>query len=344
MVFSTLGYWTRRERWSLLFLVAAGWLSLGYARVYGRVAEAGYAATAHVGSINGPEDFGAYLASDERTLLQAMSLQITGDAAGAERLYRSVPQFAQAWNNIGVLRAKAGDVDGSRAAFAQALALDPDLGEAVFNARGQATTEATQSFARYAEPGTPMAAIPSREQLLRASLGRWWTFRYAAVLLGPIEPLLELGAIIQDPKSTLSLRFGSTSIQAVGAAIVVGVGLVWLVLLQVSMVLIGRQDATVPPGRGTAVVEALVPGLSGAWRGAGTAILLVWSGAILTAVLQVTGSTPYLLLRWSQPGMSRVFGYPGGFADLNPPLALSIGIAVVLWMANFLLIRSRRAT
>ena len=333
-VFGGIAYWTRRERWSLLLLIVVGWLALGYSRVYSRAIQTAFAMPIHVGQVAGPENFARYPASDERTLMQAFSQQATGNAAEAERLYRSVPQFAESWNNIGVLRARAGDEAGSREAFARAIALDAALPEAIFNAEGRATTELTQTFAKYAAPEMKMTALPSRDRLLAAYLGSLWTHRYAATLLGPSEVLRA------DTRSSTFLNNRLLIPAVAGGAVL----LVLLVVLVAALMFVRRQDATVPPGRMSTIVEFVIPGLSGAWQWGSAPILLLWCTAVLAAGLQLVFSSPYLLTAAAQPGIMRAFGYAVGYQDLNPPLTLLFGVAAALWIANAIILRRRAPT
>lgn len=330
-VFSGLAYWTRRERWSLLLLLVAGWLALGYSRTYAQVIARSFAMPIRVGMISGPENFDRYPPSAERTLMQAISKQVVNDAAEAERLYRSIPQFAESWNNLGVLLARAGNEAESRDAFARALAIDPALGEAIVNSTGQATTQATQTFQKYAPAGKKMMALPGRERFLRAFVGPAWAQRYARMWLGPFEVFQSMH--ITDYLAEVLFR----------PALVAGALLLVILIVAVGLVaLIPKRDATVSPGRATAIIELVIPGIAAPWRWAGTLVLLLWCTTVLAAALQLTVSSPYLLMAVSQPGILLAFGYPRTYADLNPPITLLIGVPILLWVANLALIRWRR--
>lgn len=330
-VFGGLAFWSRRERWSLLLLLLAGWLALGYSRVYAQVMTRGMEMPIHVGALSGPENFSRFPPSDERTLVQAIGLQTTNDLSKAERLYRSIPQFAESWNNLGVMLARAGDDAGSRDAFAHAIAIDPALGEAIFNSTGRATTLETETFQKYAPAGMKMMALPSRERWLRAFLGPVWTHRYARMWLGSSDVFRMAGfdSPLRDAIVTPALLGGL----AFGVMLIVAFAIV---------VLVPRRDATVPPGRATRIIELVIPGLAGAWRWAGPVVLLLWCTPLLAAVFQVRLSSPYFSMAISQAGVLRAFGYDSAYFDLNPPMALLIGVPIVLWFANAILLRSRR--
>lgn len=331
-VFGGLAYWSRRERWSLLLLLVVGWLALGYSRTYARVMGRSAAMAPHVGAISGPEDFDRFPPSDERTLMQAIGMQSVNDIAGATRLYRSIPQFAESWNNLGVLLAREGNDAGSRDAFARALAIDPALGEAIFNSTGRATTQATQTFQKYAPANMKMMALPTREHALRAYLGPVWTHRYARMWLGPID-------VFGPSRDFASGLRSAVFMPALAAGAVVAVMLIVAIAI---VALVPRRDATVPPGRATAIIELAIPGLAAPWRWAGMFVLLTWCTALLAAIFQARVSTPYFSMAISQAGILRAFGYNSAYFDLNPPIALLIGVPIVLWIANFALIRARR--
>jgi tetratricopeptide (TPR) repeat protein len=332
-VFGALAYWTRRERWSLLLLVVMGWLAIGYSRTYAQVAARAFAMPVRAGMISGPENFDRYPPSDERTLLQAISKQVVNDAADAERLYRSIPQFAESWNNLGVLLARAGREAESRDAFARALAIEPALGEAIVNTTGRATTQATQTFQKYAPAGMKMMALPKRERVLRAFVGPAWAQRYARMWLGPFEVFQSMH--ITDYQAVVLFR----------PALVTGLVLLVILIVALGLVaLIPKRDATVPPSRATGIIELVIPGLAASWRWAGMFVLLAWCTGLLAAFFQVTVSSPYFLMAISQPGILRAFGYDSAYFDLNPPMALLLGVPIVLWLANAALIRASRTS
>src|SRR5205814_1760114 len=77
----------------------------------------------------------------ERDLLLAIAYQRNGQEQEAMKIYESLPQFAESWNNLGVLLKSSGDSEGSRRAFEQALQRKPGFPEAEWNlgkpARGE---------------------------------------------------------------------------------------------------------------------------------------------------------------------------------------------------------------
>ena len=69
----------------------------------------------------------------ERDLLLATAYQQDGANDKAERLYRTLPDFAESWNNLGVLLRSARKEQQAQQAFEKALELDPGMAEAGLN-------------------------------------------------------------------------------------------------------------------------------------------------------------------------------------------------------------------
>jgi len=70
-----------------------------------------------------------------------------------ERSTRVAPDFASGWNNLGVVRARLGDVGGAEMAYRRALELDPDFSSAAKNLERLARRRDTPSAA--GPPSTP---------------------------------------------------------------------------------------------------------------------------------------------------------------------------------------------
>jgi len=333
-----LRYWTRRERWTLVAMLLVTWVALGAAGSYLRILGKGAALPVHVGMVNGLERFeDNYPESPERVLLQALGQYSIGEAAEAEKLYRSVPQFAESWNNLGVIQARSGRTDDSRQSFARALEIDPNLPEAILNTSGDARTPVMEILKQYA-PDAKHIAVPSRDRMFTAYMGTRWTRRWAHAWSGPLEAIGSARRV--SDLSWSSFLFGPTAIA----------GLTLLVLLVPALVLIAfvpMEEATVPPGRLHAAVDWVLPGVSAAWGWASTIILIGWSLCAVALGLQLALKSPYLFTRISQTGIMRAFGYyPGraGVEDLNPPLLGWVAALIALWIANaaLLLWRDRR--
>ena len=331
-LFSTLlgpRYWSRRDRWSLLAIVSVGWLAMGYSWTYASIMFRSAALPLHAGMLSAFQDYDReFPASPERDLIHALALQHDGRLEEAERQYRALPQFAESWNNLGVMQSRAGNIDQSRQLFSRALEVDPTLPEAVLNSSGQASTPATQTFRAYAAD-LKMIAVPARARLLRGYLGPVWTARYLRMLTGPLEAFRS-----QYRASYLNAALmGPTMVGGAALGVLLVLAIVWLAFVP-------YQDVSVPSGRVTAWLELIIPGTSLAWRWAAVPVLLAWVTALLALILLFTVGSPYLLIRAMQPGTMRAFGYPAGIQDLNPPATLLIAVVLVVLAVNAVVIRS----
>ena len=125
--------------------------------------------------------------SPEWDLLLAIAYQQGGQKQRAEQLYRGLPQFAESWNNLGVILKEAGKEQEARQAFEQALQRDPGLAEAALNLGRPPQSLWTEHHQKYL-PDRPMIAPPSQERIRNAMLGGpplrvyvralWMGFRY----------------------------------------------------------------------------------------------------------------------------------------------------------------------
>jgi tetratricopeptide (TPR) repeat protein len=322
-------YWSRRERWSFFALALTGWIAAGPAFVYGGLMQRTFGLPMHAGALSAFDDFDRfYGTSSERSLLRAIALQHSGRLDEAERAYRSLPQFAESWNNLGVILSRAGKAEEGRDAFQHALQLDPSLPEAALNAGGKASNDVTATFQKYA-PDRKMLAIPGRERMFTAYFGADWTQRQWRMWLGPIGGASVWGWIHEfEPIVIAPAIIGGGSL------------LIFLILSIVLLAFVGTVDAGVPPGRWMTWLELLIPGLSATWRAAGPAILIVWTTFLLASIFQIRYTTPYLTTGLWQPGLMRAYGYSVGLTDLNPPLALLVSAPILLWAVNAVVVRS----
>jgi hypothetical protein len=354
MGFVNLEYWSRRERGALLVIAVAGWLATGLESTYLRAVHRAVSDPVRVGEIGGPDDITFMRerlpASAERDLLLAIALQTTGELGEADRAYRALPQFAESWNNLGVIQAQQGRTAEARQAFARALEISPTLPEAVLNTGGAPQSQATEVHQKYV-PGTPMIALPGREHFFRAYLGAAWTGRYWRSLGGPLAELADLWR---------------QEIAGHGPALVVGrlfrflpdaalpTGWIGVMILLVAGLSLGSwafvpfREVTQPPGKFARVLELMLPGISPSWRWMGGAALLMSCVLAIALVLLVTYGSPYVLSRAAEFGLMRVFGLiPDARADLvadiRAQIALLIAMLGALVAANWFLIRKERA-
>jgi|GEM_PF-7001406 len=105
--------------------------------------------------------------SEECDLIHAMGLQLNGKNLEAEQAYRSIPQFAESWNNLGVLLKNVGKNEEARHAFQKALSISPGMEEAEYNLERKTQDGMSALLAKYT-PEKPMLAVPSGSEWERA--------------------------------------------------------------------------------------------------------------------------------------------------------------------------------
>ncbi len=183
-------YWAPRERVLFFLIVFVGWYVLGLATqsVQTILRVAAIPIQMAMGSFAGPvtawELETRLPVTPERDLLLAISYQQSGESDKAERLYRRLPQFAESWNNLGVLLKSAGKDREARQAFERARELDPQLAEAALNL-GQAPRTMWTEFHQKYLLGRPMLALPNIERFGATFLGGSLTKVYVRALAGP---------------------------------------------------------------------------------------------------------------------------------------------------------------
>jgi tetratricopeptide (TPR) repeat protein len=329
-----IGFWSRRERITFVLIVLAGWLAAGVATAYSRVTmvEASAPIGPSMGTLASPT-YQRYLTDQlaptpERDLLTAMSAHANGDVAQAEALYRALPQFAEAWNNLGVILKISGRDRDAQDAFGQALRVDPSLGEASWNAGRGAPTFFTLAHQQYA-PDRPMVAPPSRGQLSRAYLGvSGWGVALRA-LAGPFANTVYFrigpgrGIFGADPIFELT----GESNPVMNASVI---ALVVLMAIGVIALVVRARDVTQPSGRAFRVLEYVIPGLSPYWRHAAAPVLLAWALGVLFAVLLWTRDTPYWLTRMATLGLVRAYGIDVATTDVLAAAPSGLQVAVSL--------------
>ena len=105
----SLRYWTPGQRVALLTTVLTAWFAVGLFTVIvqGVSRAAGMPLSSGMGSLAGPVTVwhleNRLSPTPERDLLLATAYQQDGANDKAERLYRNLPDFAESWNNLGVL-------------------------------------------------------------------------------------------------------------------------------------------------------------------------------------------------------------------------------------------------
>jgi tetratricopeptide (TPR) repeat protein len=294
-------YWDRRQRLAFLTIVLAAWLAAGLAggellRGLNRLEEFTGTGSSH-GNLADPS-LPAYLETDwpkspERDLLLALAYQEDGQLEKAERLYRSLPQFSESWNNLGVLLKEAGRADDARAAFERARQVEPNLAEAALNLGGPPQTLWTQLFHKYL-PDSPMLVPPQRDHLLRALIGSTTHKIGLMALAGPF-------AYRSAPEDLLGAGpFWAKALDFIAKLVTATLSLV-LVLALALLLVIPSRDVTQAPGKGQVVWEVLLPGTSPTWSYLGGMALAAWVFFIAqVALLPIKGSTSTISpLLWS---------------------------------------------
>jgi tetratricopeptide (TPR) repeat protein len=323
-----------RERATLVLMAAAAWLSVGLAGVYLRAIERAQAEPLHVGEIGGPDDIaffsGRLPESPERDLLAAIAYQMTGDLTESERRYRLLPQFAVSWNNLGVVLTRTRRADEARKAFERALELAPDLPEALLNTDKLPPTLETGLHQKYA-PVRKMMALPGREHVLRAYMGREWTWWYRAMVAGPLR---DLGHLRGRPGSGESIGAG---------ALRLGVLLLALVASAITLVapFLARGSASAPLPRPW---ERVVPGLAPWWGWAGGPVLLLWCGSLVAIALAIAKGAGVAFTAAAGPDLVATFGLLPGAptgTDVATPSLLTMGSLFVLLSATTWVISGR---
>ena len=184
--------WSRRERFAFFTIVLVGWVSVGVAGQYiaGILRGATLPVSAGAGNYGGPVTIDAVEqtlpASPQRDLLMAIACQQDGRLDKAESLYRATLQFAESWNNLGVILKQKGNDGEARAAFEKALALDPAMAEAALNLGRPPNDFWTEQHQKFL-PGRPMLAPPRAAHIMAAVMGGTRAALYLRALEGPFS-------------------------------------------------------------------------------------------------------------------------------------------------------------
>jgi tetratricopeptide (TPR) repeat protein len=319
-------YWGRRERLGFLLIVLAGWYAVGIAgqNMLGLLRFSSMPTSMSMGSYSGPAT-ALYLenglpATPERDLLRALAFQQNGENDKAERLYRSLPQFAESWNNLGVLLRYAGKDSEARQAFEKALQLEPHLAEAAFNLGRSPQGFWTEQHQK-ALPGRPMLAVPTRKILQGAFLGASPTGVYLRAVRGPLWE--EAG-------------------YAFGSVLPISVTIAVLAVALAIVFLIPRREVTQPPGRMLALGETLFPGSSPGWGYLNGLVLAAWGFFLLQAFFMIRLGTPYFLTVDYMLNLNYVYGVPVTEADvlkyINPSWIWLYLAPAVLFAVNLVVV------
>jgi tetratricopeptide (TPR) repeat protein len=300
-----VAYATRRERLALLGIVLVGWLAAGVGGWYvqGAIRLGASPISDGLGRLSSPATiahFQSFPATPQRDLLLAIGHQQAGQIDKAERLYRSLPQFPQSWNNLGVLLKEAGKEVEARQAFERALAADPGLAEAALNLGQPARSYWTEQHQKYLA-GRPMLAPPTRQQMSSAYLGgspprvAWYALS---------------GAFSGFSDKRVREAFGGSE----SAALKVLIPALWVItgmlFSTAVLLLLPGCEVSEPPGRRQYLWEVAFPGTSPAWRWLGAVVQVLWFYLLLQTVLSLFAFNPLSLLQAWMPNLCQAYALP----------------------------------
>lgn len=258
--FFNVEYWRRSERLAFLLLVAIAWLADGFAgaalrdsssfslRYLYQMRTGMLLAFNSIQTLDAPTN-----RNPERDLLLAIAYQRDRQPAEAEKLYRSLPQFAESWNNLGVLLKNSGESEESRSAFERALELKPEFPEAEWNLGRPARGEWVKAHERYV-PDKAMMTVPSREQVLRAYGVKGRLAYWTSILNGPLNN----SEVDNFNRPEGRLRSGFLIFLAAGALI---------------LIFVRPREVQVAPPKYQVILELLFPGTARIWGALGGILL-----------------------------------------------------------------------
>jgi tetratricopeptide (TPR) repeat protein len=322
-------YWSTRERIAFLLIALVGWFTVGIIglefRWTLRMVDLPWATGSYAGPVTQWHLQNSLPPTPERDLLLAVSYQQSGENEKAERLYKTLPNFAESWNNLGVILKAEDKGSDARQAFEHALQIDPALPEARLNLGQQPNSYWAQEFQKYL-PGRPMLALPNPDVIRRAYWVASASQLYLSALAGPLSG---------EAKPDFDFATGEAPL---------GIILLLLVLAVAHVFLIPRQEVTQPPAKAVALWEALLPGTSPAWSIVGGLVLLGWSYFVLRAVLALSIGTPYFFDRDIMLNTAIAYGVPASESDVlrvfNPSWVWIYVAPAVLFLVNLLLVFS----
>jgi tetratricopeptide (TPR) repeat protein len=273
----------------------------------------------------------------ERDLYLAMSWQQSGETAKAEQLYRRLPDFAESWNNLGVILKGEGQNTEAQQAFQKALELDPQLNEAALNLGRKSGDLWTSQYGSYF-PGRLMLAPPRTAHSDRAFFGGSLLQASARAIVHPLEILRRA---LQVTWSS-----GELALEVEMMCLVLGICAVSFAVLLVSV--IPHRDVTLPPAKGEWIWTTLFPGLGSEWGYLAWLVLAAWSYLLIQLGLFLALGTPYVFTAVSMPNLVGSYGLSASpmqyrLGGLNPGWMAMYAAPVALFAINALLVfRGRR--
>jgi|GEM_PF-2238545 len=295
--FLRMHYWSVRERITVMLILAIGWLALGVAVTHlsGIMRIASTPVEVVLGHYQSPLAIKFFketgVSTPERDACLALAYQQNGDLGEAERLYRSVPQFAMAWNNLGVILKQQNKEGDASSAFKKALQLDPNLHEAELNLHDKSTDTWTQFHQQYL-PGKPMLAVPDK-RMAAYSMTEFSGWNRLRILLGPL-------ANVHIMQTIANLAHG---VNVSGELPRLFILIVILQMLFASTVLfiIPHFEVTQAPGAGFHMAQLFIPGIATSDPWIGTIVFSIWSYVLTSLLLLKTFGSPYMITLLALP-------------------------------------------
>lgn len=323
-------YWSRSQRFAFLTIVLAGWIGTGVLGAISHGIQRGVASplTLGAGSLAAPGTVW-YLenrlpSTPERDLFLALAYQQSGEKEKAERLYRRLSGFAEAWNNLGVLLKESGENQQAQQAFREALRLDPNLAEAALNLGQAARTLWTELHQKYA-PGQPMLAPPQPGGMWRMFLGgSWGKVALWALLAGPFATV-EISGLLPAFPIWFHILFVAALVFAL------------------ALFLIPVRPVTQSPPRIHTALEVLFPGIAPQWCILGGLALTAWTYFLAQGLLLIRFGTPYIMTSLAVPSLGRAYGVSEAdiseiFRIINPSWTWLYGAPLLLFAVNLVLV------
>ncbi|MEO6120435.1 MAG: hypothetical protein ABIP12_07080, partial [Terriglobales bacterium] len=312
-------YWSRRERHALATMVAISWYSLGMMMMYStgmlRIAEAPI--NMWMGSLTAPqarEGLERLPETAGRDFLLALSYQQAGEQEKALRIYLGQPQYAQAWNNLGVIYRAKGEEAKAKEAFENALQVESGLNEAKLNL-GQPTTDLWTSQYRNYFPGKAMIAPPTAEQVREAYMGTSDAGIYLRALAGPL---------LGKPRD-LAVLTSETGLPVP----ILWIGAVLFGLTLLLLFILPYREVTEAPPRWLGWLEALVPGSFRAWGWFGGVALASWGALIIALLFLATRGSPLFFSGYWLPNVMRTYNVVTTPREL---MMMQLGNGAYLWL------------
>jgi tetratricopeptide (TPR) repeat protein len=308
----SLTCWDRYDRQGLYMLCILLWLATGLTGAFIHAAKnmsSWPIGAGPSGTMQSPatrEYFERLDASPERDFLMALSLQQAERLTDAESLYRTLPDSAAAWNNLGVVQSAQGKQSEARESFQHALRIEPGNPEAAFNL-GQPVADFWINLRSQYLVGQKATALPSHDLLYRVFRGNLANLT-GRMLKGPLSvnlPVEFVSELYTDTEGAHFARF---------ARIVRYLYLSSILALVMAALLSPYAEVTQPPGRRHWLIELVLPGTAHGWGRWGGIV----TGIMICVIVEIASMhRPWLAYFMDSTGLTRVYGLPASIDPLQ---------------------------